>query len=170
MLCACPSEAKGGGANLLKIGVYVLYLNVWHGVVHANIFELFDHGMQTLDQLLLSDLAWARWMRRTDGMIQLKYSYQNTTYFVENISVETADSVTVRAKLPLSAVEYLCMDVNEGSMMVVQDDGSTRQIKSELTFIIARPTYISVLTAELTDTGTLDCILKAFVKAIRHGV
>jgi hypothetical protein len=132
-------------------------------------FELFDHGMQTLDQLLLSDLAWVRWMRRTND-IELKYSCNNNTYYVHILGDENADLVTVRARLPLSAVEYLSMDVNEETMMVVQDDGSTRQLKEEIFFIVARPTYISVLTADLTDTGTLDCILKAFVKAIRHGV
>lgn len=132
-------------------------------------FELFDHGMQTLDQLLLSDLAWVRWMRRTND-IELKYSCNNNTYYVHILGDENADLVTVRARLPLSAVEYLGMDVNEETMMVVQDDGSTRQLKEEIFFIVAQPTYISVLTADLTDTGTLDCILKAFVKAIRHGV
>ena len=31
MVCACPSEAKHGRSGLLRIGVYVLYLNVWYG-------------------------------------------------------------------------------------------------------------------------------------------
>ena len=100
----------------------------------------------------------------------MQYSHKDSEYFVKLYGDERADSVVFYSKLPLSAVEELSMDVNERTMTVMQDDGSTREIKEELEVIRVRPTYIIVYTAELTDTSTVDCILEAFVKAIKNGV
>ncbi len=137
--------------------------------MHTNMLELFAHGKNTLDLLLLPEIS--RWSRSaSEATLTLNYSYDYTVYFVELSGDERTDSVIVRAKLPLSAVEELSMDVNGRTMTGTHNDGSTRELKEELGHIRVYSTHIIVLTAELTDTGSVDCILKAFLQAIKNGV
>jgi hypothetical protein len=131
--------------------------------------ELFGHGKNTLDRLLLPEIArWEREMSRTTPT--LHYAYRDTIYFVELLGDERADSVCVCATLPQSAVDELSMDPIRKTMVVMQDDGSTRYMDSELELLTDRSTHFFVETAALTDTSTVDCFLKAFVKAIKTGV
>jgi hypothetical protein len=138
-------------------------------VLHTNMFELFLHGRDTLDRLLLPEIE--RWERVWCGATRtFQYYHKDTGYFVKLLGHEGANSVFIRSKLPLSAVEELSMDINERTMTVMQNDGSTREIGEELEIIRVYSTYITVYTAELTDTSTVDCILEAFVMAIKNGV
>jgi hypothetical protein len=131
--------------------------------------ELFGHGKNTLDRLLLPEIArWEREMSRTTPT--LHYAYHNTIYFVELLGDERADSVCVCARLPQSAVDELSMDWVRKTMVVMQDDGSTRHMDSELELLTVDSTHVFVVTAALTDTSTVDCILEAFVKAIKNAV
>ena len=131
--------------------------------------ELFGHGKNTLDRLLLPEIArWEREMSRTNPT--LHYAYHDTIYFVELLRDERADSVCICATLPQSAVDELSMDPIRKTMVVMQDDGSTRYMDSELELLTVCSTHVFVVTAALTDTATVDCILKAFVKAIKNGV
>ncbi len=132
-------------------------------------FELLVHGRDTLDPLLLPEIE--RWERVWCGLTRtFQYYHKDTGYFVKLMGHEEGDSVFIRSKLPLSAKEQLSMDVNERTMTVMQNDDSTREIGEELEVIRVYSTYITVFTAELTDTSTVDCILKAFVMAIKNGV
>jgi hypothetical protein len=132
-------------------------------------FELLVHGRDTLDRLLLPEIEM--WERVACGAtLTFQYYHKDTGYFVKLLGNDEADSVFIHSKLPMSAVEELSMDVNERTMTVMQNDGSTREIGEELEVIRVYSTYITVNTAELTDTSTVDCILKAFVMAIKNGV
>ena len=138
-------------------------------VLHTDMLELFVHSKNTLDRLLLPEIA--RWARMaSDESHTLQYDRKDSEYFVKLYGDEIADSMVFYSHLPLSAVEELSMDVNEMTMTVMQDDGSTREIREELEVIRVRSTYVIVYTAELTDTATADCILEAFVKAVNNGV
>ena len=131
--------------------------------------KLFGHGKNTLDRLLLPEVArWEREMPRTTPT--LHYAYHDTIYFVELLGDRRADSVCVCATLPQSAVDELSMDPIRKTIVVMQDDGSTRDMDSELELLTVRSTHVFVVTAALTDTSTVDCILKAFVMAIKNGV
>ena len=137
--------------------------------MHTNMFELLVHGRDTLDQLLLPEIA--RWERvACDATLTLQYFHKDSGFLVKLLGNDEADSVFIRSKLPMSAKEELSMDVNERTMTVMRNDGSTREIGEELEIIRDYSTYIVVYTAELTDTSTVDCILEAFVKAIKNGV
>lgn len=132
-------------------------------------FELFLHGRDTLDRLLLPEIE--RWERVWCGAtLTFQYYHKDTGKFVKLLGNEEADFVFIHSKLPLSAVEDLSMDVNVRTMTAMQDDGSTREIGEELELIRDYETYILVKTTELTDTSTVDCILEAFVMAIKNGV
>jgi len=138
-------------------------------VLCTNMLELFGHGKNTLDRLLLPEIArWECEMSRTSPT--LHYAYHDTIYFVELLGNETADSVCVCARLPQSAVDELSMDPIRKTMVVMQDDGSTRYMDFELALLTVHSTDVFVVTAALTDTATVDCILEAFVKAIKNGV
>jgi hypothetical protein len=131
--------------------------------------ELFGYGKNTLDRLLLPEVArWEPEMSRTSHT--LHYACRDTIYFVELLGDERADSVCVSATLPQSAMDELSMDPIRKTMVVMQDDGSTRYMDSELELLTDRLTHVYVVTAALTDTSTVDCILEAFVKAIKNGV
>lgn len=130
-------------------------------------FELFVHGRDKLNQLLFLDPLWTSWMRRTN-VLEFKYTYVDSKYHVRIDADDEADMVMVDARLPRSAMTGLDIKVDEKTMRVVQDtNGSTRLIALDL--VLVRPTHIAVVPANPTDTGTLDCILEAFVKAIRDG-
>ena len=136
-------------------------------------FALFVHGQDKLKQLLDSDPSWElRIEEQVPGIpttIEFRYSKKDTTYFVELTGCEDDKSVMVDARLPWSAVTDLKIKLREKTMEVVQDDGTT--LKWPLELIVTRSTaHIAIVTADPTDAATLDCILVAFVNAIKKGM
>ncbi len=122
------------------------------------------NGGNTLDRLIFPEIE--RWERAESEVTRtLEYYHKDSGNFVKLYGNERIDSLLVYSKLPRSA-----MNLNERTMTVMQDDGSTREIREEFEVIRGRPTYILVSTKQLTDTATVDCILEAFVKAIKNGV
>lgn len=138
------------------------------GDAQPNMFQLFVHGRDKLNQLVDSDPSWDHRMRRSLGMIEFRQSKKDTTYFVNITGCEKDKVVMVDAKLPLSAMTDLNIKIGEKTMEVVQDDGTTLVWALDLIFV--RSTHIAVVTADPTDAGILDCILKAFVQAIENSL
>jgi hypothetical protein len=129
---------------------------------------LFEYGRNSLDRLLFPEIAmWECFAY--DGIFVLEYYHKDSGYFVDLRGDERADYVFVRSRLPLSAVEYLSIDPVGRTMVIMQDDGSTRHMDSELKILYVGVRDVYVETAQLTDTSTVDCFLKAFVQAVKNG-
>ncbi len=107
-------------------------------------------------------------MRLHQLLATVKYSYDNTPYFLNMEGYKEVDAVQISAKMPMSAMDYFSIDESSHQMMIVCDDGTVSFIP--LSTVCVQFNSVFVVSPLLTDTASLDWTLEHVVTAIRNGM